>query len=230
MSFSNSTEPLLRTKQTALDVQDLQGLLRIYWQVGNKTIFSGFYTRIDQVFILWGLINALIFSTAQFFPLSWHLQAIFWSTLSVVGLGGMVILVHYWVRVEKVVWVVYAWILLMLSGVILTDFSIFLGWGEVLIRLCPLWLVLNALGYFCTGIGLQSRTFMFTGLIHLLSIGILPYVGGWQFLTTGIVIVVSLLLLAEMQWDMRSPIDSDVLTSEQKEFNRKQQHLRQLSA
>ena len=38
----------------------------------------------------------------------------------------------------------------------------------------------------------------------------------------------SLLIVAELQWDMRSPIDSDVLTPEQKLFNQQQYQLRQL--
>lgn len=36
---------------------------------------------------------------------------------------------------------------------------------------------------------------------------------------TGFVIGASLLLLAQVQWDMRSPIDYAILTLKQKEFN-----------
>lgn len=232
MTVLNSAEPLLRTKQEALDFQDLQGLLRIHWQIGGITLFSGFYTRIDQVFVLWGLITATIFIAAQFLPLSWSLQAVFWSALTLVGTVCMAVLTHFWVRVERLVWVLYKWVVLMLGGVILTDLSIFLGWGEVLIHLCPLWLGLSALGYTSTGLGMRSRTFFLMGLVHLLGIGILPYVGAWQFLTTGVVMACSLLLLAELQWDMRwgmrSAIDYDVLTPEQKQFNQEQHLLRQM--
>jgi hypothetical protein len=42
---------------------------------------------------------------------------------------------------------------------------------------------------------------MLLGLVHLLSIWILPYVGSWQFLTTGIIMGGCVLLLAEFQWD-----------------------------
>jgi len=229
MTFVNWAEPLLRSKQEALDFQDLQGLLHINWKIRGKTLFSGFYTRIDQVFLLWGLITATIFMTAQFLPFSWSMQAIFWSALTLVGTVGMVALTHFWVRVERLVWVVYQWVILMVGGAILTDLSIFLGWGEVLIHLCPLWLGLSALGYLVTGVGMRSRTFILTGLVHLLAIGILPYVGSWQFLTTGVVMGCSLLLLAEMQWDMRAPIDYDLLTPEQKQFNQEQNRLRQLN-
>jgi hypothetical protein len=47
----------------------------------------------------------------------------------------------------------------------------------------------------------RSRALIFTGLLHLLLIFILPYVVAWQFLSTGALMVFSLLLLAEFQWD-----------------------------
>lgn len=70
MTFFNSTVPPLRRKQKNLDFQDLQGLWRIHLQIGNTTLYSTFYTRIDQACIFWGLISAAIFFTAHFFPLS----------------------------------------------------------------------------------------------------------------------------------------------------------------
>jgi len=90
---------------------------------------------------------------------------------------------------------------LMLLGLVITDLGIFLGWGTVLMHLCPLWLGLVAIGYLCTGFGMRSRTLMIIGLIHLLGIAILPYVGSWQFLATGIIMGGSVLVLAEFQWD-----------------------------
>ncbi|MEQ9481127.1 hypothetical protein [Coleofasciculus sp. F4-SAH-05] len=50
----------------------------------------------------------------------------------------MVVLTNFWVKVERLNWLLYFWGVLMIGGVILTDLSIFLGWGNVLIRLCPL--------------------------------------------------------------------------------------------
>jgi hypothetical protein len=67
----DSPKPMIRVKQTALDVQDLEGLLRVHWKIKNLTLHSSFYTRIDQVFLLWGLIAAIIFFTAQFAPINW---------------------------------------------------------------------------------------------------------------------------------------------------------------
>ncbi|HBL11503.1 MAG TPA: hypothetical protein DD379_08870 [Cyanobacteria bacterium UBA11162] len=229
MTFFSSTEPILRIKQSALDFQDRQGLLCLHCQIGKKTLFSSFYTRIDQSFMLWGLICAAIFITAQFLPISWTIQAGWWSVLTLMGTVGMVVLTDFWVKVECLRWILYCWVILIIAGVVLTDLSIFLGWGELLIRLCPMWLGLSALGYFCTGLGMRSRAFTLAGFLHLVGIVLLQYVGGWQFLTTGIVMAVSLVVFAEVQWDMNSSSNYKLLTSDQKRFNQKQHQLRQLT-
>ncbi|MBH8576263.1 hypothetical protein I8752_25380 [Nostocaceae cyanobacterium CENA369] len=223
------SQPLLRDKQEALDFQDLQGLLRLELKIGKIRLFSGFYTRIDQVFILWGLICAGIFVTAQFLPISWYTQAIWWSVLTFVGTIAMVVLTWFWVSVERVRWLVYSWIILMVGGIVLTDASIFLCWGEVLMRLCPLWLGLSSIGYLCTALALRSRAFLLIALIHLLAGAVIPCFSQWQFLATGVVMAINLLILAELQWDMRPPIDNDILTPEQKLFNKQQHQRRQLA-
>jgi hypothetical protein len=228
MTFFNPSEPIIRSKQEALDFQDRQGLLSLDLKLGDKTLISVFYTRIDQVFILWGLISAAIFITAQFAPISWVIQAGLWSVLTLIGTMGMVVLTHFWVKVERLRWVLYFWVILMLTGVVLTDLSIFLSWGPILMRLCPMWMGLSALGYFGTGVGMRSRAFTLASIVHLLGIAVLPYLGGWQFLSTGIVMAASLLMFAGVQWDMRPPIEYNLLTREQKQFNEKQYQLRQV--
>ncbi|MBE9212555.1 hypothetical protein IQ247_07475 [Plectonema cf. radiosum LEGE 06105] len=228
MTFLTLSQPLLRDKQEDLDYQDLQGIWRISGKIGNIRLISGFYTRIDQVFIIWGLVCTGIFTTAQFLPISWVTQAILWTTFTIIGTAMMIAFTWFWVSVERLRWLIYAWIILILSGVVLTDAGIFLGWGEVLMRLCPLWLGLSAVGYMITAWAVKSRTFVITAAIHLLGILLLPYCGGKQFLATGLVMGISLLLLAELQWEMRPPIDYDVLTAEQKEFNQQQNLRRQL--
>lgn len=227
MNFFNPTEPIIRTKQEHLDFQDRQGMLHFHISVGDKTLISGFYTRIDQVFVIWGLICATIFVTAQFSPISWLIQAAFWSVLTLIGTVSMVVLTYFWVKVERLKWLLYGWILLMVSGVVVTDLSIFLGWGDILMYLCPMWLGLSAFGYFCTGLGMRSRAFILAGIVHLLAIIFLPYVGGLQFITTGLVMAANLLMFAEVQWDMRPPINYNLLTREQKRFNEEQYKLRQ---
>lgn len=228
MSILNSTEPIIRVKQHHLDVQDLKGLLNIHWKIGNYTLFSGLYTRIDQVFLLWGLISLIIFITAQFFSISWINQAYCWSGLTLVATLGMIVLTYCWVRIEHMTWLVYCWALLMLIGVGLTNLGIFWGWSQILVNLCPLWLILCALGYLATGLGLQSRSFIFAGLLHLFAIPLLSYLLSWQFLATGIILAGTLLFFAEVQWDMRPPIESKFLTPEQLAFNREQNHKRQM--
>ncbi|MEM1395623.1 MAG: hypothetical protein AAGG00_20515 [Cyanobacteria bacterium P01_H01_bin.150] len=229
MTFLTLSQPFLRDKQEDLDYQDLQGIWRISGKIGNIRVISGFYTRIDQVFIVWGLICAGIFITAQFLPISWTTQAVFWTTLTAIGSVIMIAFTWFWVSVERLRWLIYAWMTLILEGVILTDLGIFLGWGQVLMHLCPLWLGLSAIGYLITAWAVKSRTFIITAAIHLLGIALLPYCGGKQFLVTGLVMGISLLLLAELQWEMRPPINYDVLTPEQKEFNKQQYLLRQLT-
>lgn len=69
---------------------------------------------------------------------------------------------------------------------------------------------------------MRSRAFVVMGFIHLLGILVLPYCGIMQFLSTGLIITVSLLLLAELQWDMQSSSDYKQLTPQQKQFNQAQ--------
>ncbi len=228
LSIFNSAQPILRRKQQALDIQDRKGVLNIKLQINDQTLFSLSYTRIDQAFILWGLIAGFIFITGQLAPISWTTQAIFWSILTVIGTLAMVVLTQFWVKVERLQWVLYCWVALMILGVVLTDLGIFQGWVQILIHLPHIWLGLSAIGYLCTGLGLHSRALIFAGVVHLLTIACLNYVGSWQFLTTGLIMATNLLIFAENQWDMRPPIENyALLNEEQKRFNQQQFQVRQ---
>lgn len=218
-------EPIVRWKQDHLPVQDLEGLWTLDWKIGNRQLLHRFYTRIDQIFLIWAGVTTVIFATAQFLPISWTVQAICWTALTAFGTACMAGFTWFWVRVEKLRWLVYWWAILMIGGAVLTDLSIFLGWGQILMRLCPLWLGLTALGYIGTGLGMRSRSFILAGIFHLLGIIILPFFPTWQFLITGTIVGIALLLLAELQWDMRETVDYDVLTPEQVEFNYQQRRL-----
>ncbi|MCU0549748.1 MAG: hypothetical protein MUC48_10420 [Leptolyngbya sp. Prado105] len=195
------SSPFLRRKRSAFEIEDLPGLWRIHWQLGEKTILSTFYTRIDQACILWGVISTLIFATAQFCAIDWQVQAILWSGLSLFGTIVMMKLSQCWRTIKPLSDVIDAWVILMLVGIILTDLSIFLSWGEILARLCSLWLGINAIGYVYTGMRIRSRAFVLIGLLNLFAIALLPHVGVWQFLTTGLISGISALLVAELQWD-----------------------------
>lgn len=227
MNFFNATEPIVRRKQTALDVQDLSGLLEINLTIGNRTLFSKFYTRIDQALLLWAIIAFLIFTTAQFFPISWVTQGYLWSIVTVVASAMMIGLTRFWTKVEQLGWVMYLWASLMIGGLILTNCGIFLGWSWVLMNLCSLWLGISAVGYLITGLGLQSRLFILMSLVHAVGMMVLPTIMGWQFFVTGSIIAGSLVFLSEVQWDMRDAIDSPVLSASEKQFNQQQYQLRQ---
>ena len=229
MTAFSTTEPILRRKQHALDVQDLEGLLRVNLKIKDLELFSGFYTRIDQVFILWGTITAIIFSTAQFLTLNWTDQAMLWSVLTLIGAWGTCHLAWYWVSVERLRWVVYVWVGLMIGGVGLTNWGIFGGGWWILSQLAPIWLGLSAIGYLITGWGLRSRAFLFSSLLHLLGMLLLAYIPSWQFLVTGLITAGCLFFLAAVQWDMSSNPDLQQLTVVQKEFNLEQQRQRNAS-
>jgi hypothetical protein len=227
MTFFNSSEPLLRRKQTQLDIQDLEGLIRWNVTIRKRTLLSWLYTRIDQVFLLWGWITAVVFMTPHFFPaVSWSHQAIGWSGLTAIGIVLMISLAWFWVKVERLRWLIYLWSGLMAGGLALTDYGIWAGSGVILVHLCHLWLMVCGVGYGVMGVGMRSRTFLLMAFLHLGTVSLLPLVMGSQFLVTGMIIAGSLFFLAEVQWDMRPPVDSPELTVEQQAFNREQWRLR----
>ncbi len=198
--FSLSS-PFLRRKRSAFEIEELPGLWRVHLQLGEKTVLSTFYTRIDQACLVWGIISALIFTTAQFCLIDWQLQAILWTGLTLIGTIVMLELSQHWRTIEPLGDVIHAWVLLMLFGVALTDLSIVFAWGQVLAHLCSLWLAIDGIGYLFTGVKMRSRAFAFIGLLNFVGIALLPHVGAWQFLATGAVTAVSTLLMAELQWD-----------------------------
>lgn len=199
--FFNQNIPLLKRKQSAFAIEDLPGLWRLHWQLGQIIVFSTFYTRIDQACLLWGVISIIIFLTAQFAAIDWATQAFFWSGLTLLGTAAMVKLSKDWTAIEPLNHVISTWIFLMLAGLVLTDLSIFLNWTAILTQLPLLWLALNAFGYFYTGVKMRSRAFFLFCFVHLVAIATLSYVGVWQFLETGVVMGLSAVLLAELQWD-----------------------------
>jgi hypothetical protein len=229
MTFFNSAEPLFRPKQNALDIQDLRGVINLHVRVGSRTFIHAHYTRIDQIFMLWAIVAALIFMTAQFSPLAWSTQAPIWTGLT---LGASIVMGRwswYWTGVERLRWLLWLWSAVLLLGVGLTDLSIYGGWGNVMGHLCHLWLLLCAIGYGGTGLGLRSRSLFLIALIHGLGIPLLSVTGSLQFLVTGLVMAITLVLLGEYQWDMRSPIEFATLTPEQQRFNQQQSQLRQVA-
>lgn len=226
--FFDHQAPLLRRKQTDLDIQDRKGLISWQWKIKGKPIISLLYTRIDQVFLLWGWIVGIIFLTPHLFPtFAWSHQALLGSGLSLMGLGGMIGFAWFWVKVEQLSWLIGLWGVLVLGGLAITNYGIFAGVGSVLGNLCAMWLMICSVGYVCMGWGLRSRTFLLAGGLHLATISVLNWLPVYQFLVTAIVMAGTLFLLAELQWDMRPPLVSPVLSPAQIAFNQQQQQRRQ---
>lgn len=229
MTIGFSDEPLLRSKQHDLDVQDLRGA----WHVRHSFLgyaFSSIYTRVDQVFGLWGGLALLMFASAQILHLDWQQLALAWSGLTIIGVVSMIAIVHFWARVEQLMWLVYGWAALVLVGMLITDWAVFGYGGLVLLNLCPLWLGLCTIGHGLTGWGIRSRTFLGLMVMHAVAMVTVTHLGAWQYVVTGLIIGGSMLLLTQLQWDMRPPIEYAVLDEQQREFNRQQRVLRSLTA
>lgn len=201
MAFFNSEVPLISRKQPVANVPVSPNVRYVQWNLGFTVLWSSFYTRHDLACLSWGVLTASIFAVAQFLPLSWITQAMITSVLTGLGSFGMACLAWRYTNVEKLAWILYTWLTLMLIGTIVTDLSVWYGWGVILMKLCPLWLGLCGIGYLITGLGMRSRLILICGAIHLLAIGLLPFVGPWQILLTGIVISGCVIALAELQWD-----------------------------
>jgi hypothetical protein len=227
MAFFNSQEPFFRKKQEELDFQDRCGSLSLNYRLLGFNLSLGTYTRVDQVFLVWGVLCGIIFATAQFSTISWQTQAIVWSIATIIGAVVMVLLTNFWVKVERLAWVLYFWVGLVMIGIAITDLGIFQCWGSIMGNLCPIWLGLTGIGYLFTGIGTRSRSLIVAGFVHWLGIGILLYITALPFLATGIIMGLTCLVFAQVQWDMRSPIEYAMLSFEQKQFNRLQHQLRQ---
>ncbi|AFY51143.1 hypothetical protein Nos7524_5426 [Nostoc sp. PCC 7524] len=204
MSFFDNSVPPLRRKRINLPIDKSSQCFYFQWRIGNYQLYSNLYTQIDLALIVWALLIFPMFITAQFLSINWITQTILWSLISFTGLLAMVALSNYWLYKKGLIWLLYCWIILMLCGLICTNYAIFFGWGELLVQICNLWLGLSAIGYLFTGIGVHSRALIFIGLLHILATLLLPYFSSWQFLFTGIVMSFSLLLLAEFQWDMQN--------------------------
>jgi hypothetical protein len=202
MTFFSTVEPILRLKEHELTPQDQKNLWSIDWQIGPTTLLQLFFTRIDQVFLIWGLLTLIIFTTAQFLPIDWMVQADIWTVLALAGIVLMTFLSWCWAATEKVTWLIACWVIVIGVGVLLTYLSIINAWEGILLHLGPLWLILSACGYLVTGLALHSKALTLTAILHGLSALVFMVYTDWQFLGTGLIHAGSLFLLGAYQWDM----------------------------
>lgn len=208
MSFFKPQQPILQKKQLSFNPQQLVSLGCVKVTPLQFLNLSGIYTCIDQVMICWGIVAGIIFLSAQFLPINWTDQAIFWSIITVIAVIVMITLTHTWTSIEGIAWLLYGWVALMVIGVIVTDCSIVYHWGIILSHLSQFWLLLSAIGYGLTAWGIRSRAFVIATIIHSVSIFFLPWCGSWQFGVTGFIMMSNLLIFAEGQWDMLLPRES----------------------
>ena len=221
MTIGFSNQPMLRPKQYTLDIQELPGV----WQFRHSVLGYAIYTRVDQVCLLWGVLALLMFAAAPVSQVGWQQLALAWSGLTVMGVASMIAMVSFWARVERLMWLVYSWSVLMLLGTAVTDWGVFGSVGSVLLNLCPLWLGLCAIGHGLTGWGMRSRAFLWLAGGHGLAALIITQLGSWQYVATGVIISGSLLVLAQLRWDMRPPINYAFLSDRQQTFNRRTHNL-----
>lgn len=205
MSFFKPQQPILQRKPLSREDDDFNAMRPWRFDPYPWLPLCGVYTCIDQSMVLWGLISGLIFLVAQFCPFSWVDQAIAWSILTVMGSAIMIVLTHGWTIIERLSWLLYTWVGLMIFGVAMTDMAIAFSWGWLLGHLCSFWLLISAVGYGITGFAMRSRAFFLAMAIHGGAVLLLPYFLGWQFLFTGLVMMSNLLIFAEGHWDMILP-------------------------
>lgn len=205
MTFFKPRQPILQRKQSSSDTQQFLSMKCLRIKSAEKFFLSGIYTCVDQAMLVWGVVAAIIFFSAQFLSVSWVDQAFFWSVFTIFAIIVMTSLTYSWAVWEKVSGLLYGWIFLMIFGLIITDSAIAFSWGYILGHLCELWLILSALGYFLTGWMMRSRAFFLAGIIHGSMVLVLPLFAGWQFATTGLVMMSNLFLFSEGQWDMLLP-------------------------
>lgn len=159
------------------------------------------FTEIDQAFLVWGALTVIIFSLAQFSPISWMTQAVVDAALTGIGIAMTSGLTWAIATQAKLRWVVLLWALLMAAGSLVTAYGIFCGNALILLNLCPLWLGLCAAGYGTMAIGMKSRCFTAAFWVHLGAMVFLSNIASCQFFTSGLVIALTLFFFSVVPWD-----------------------------
>ena len=163
------------------------------------------FSAIDQAFLVWGAIALVIFSLAQFSPISWTTQAVLDAALTGVGIAKTSGLTWAIATEAKLRWVVLLWAMLMTAGSLVTVYGIFCSSALILLNLCPLWLGVCAMGYGAMAIGMKSHCFTAAFWVHLRAIVFLSHTANCQFFTSGLVIALTLFFFSIVPWDREEP-------------------------
>ncbi len=228
MTYFELNEPLLPPNPETVGMQDLSGLLKAHLKQARKqarkqasqtlgsqiaqkiekavrsTVSAVSFSELDQAFIAWGFIALAIFSLAQFSHMSWTSQSLVDAALTGIGIALTAKLTWRLACSERLRWVVGLWSALMAGGTIATVYGIFYGVGIILANLCLLWLGICAVGYLAMGIGLRSRCFTAASVVHAIAILAIELHPSSQFLTSGLVMALTLFFFSVVPWDMRA--------------------------
>ncbi len=205
MTSFDLTTPALSSDTKALSLQNLNGLLRASFQRRRFAQLRHYFhlSELDQAFVWWGAIALTVFALGEFSQLSWTTQAVIDAALTGAGIAGTAGLTWLIACEAKLRWVVCLWAVLMMAGMIVTAGGIFGGIGTILANLCLLWVGLCAVGYGAMAWGMRSRCFSAASLIHSLAMVWLCRQPGSQFLTSGLVMGLTLFFFSIVPWDMR---------------------------
>ncbi|MGD1898600.1 MAG: hypothetical protein ACFB16_16795 [Phormidesmis sp.] len=162
------------------------------------------FTEIDRAFLVWGALTLIMFSMGQFSAMSWTTQAILDAALTGAGIVATSGLTWAIASSAKLRWVVFLWAALMTAGTIATAYGIFYSSTLILLHLCLLWLGLCSIGYGAMAIGMRSRCFTATCLVHLGAIAGLGYTSSWQFFSSGLIMALTLFFFSVVPWDRQA--------------------------
>ena len=232
-----------KTNSTTIGMQDVSALIRVHLHTHVKRSLSQTsqnarhlitqlvrpplqhlsditFTEIDRAFLVWGTLTIIIFSLAQFSPLSWQTQSAIDAALTGLGIASTAQLTWRLAHSENLSWVICLWAVLMAGGMIATAYGIFCSIGIILINLCPMWLGICALGYFAMGLGLGSRSFSAASVVHAIAVLFLILHPSHQFLTSGLVIALTLFFFSFVPWDMKETEAEELCGVKPKEYSK----------
>ena len=210
MTFFHLHDAIETEENQSLGMQDIGGLLSVllkqrtqFWPSFTQFWPSFELSPIDQAFLIWAGITLVIFLMGQFSSVSWAMQTVVDAALTGVGIASTSRLNWALVEDERLNWVIALWAVLMTAGMCVSAYGIYACESLIMVNLCPLWMGLCALGYGAMAMGMRSHAFTAACLVHALAIALLNHQPSWQYLTTGLVISLTLIFFSIVPWDMQ---------------------------